>query len=220
LNYENPNFDPKIIQESIPLWKNKKAMLLLFQYAFLALVAGVFQSTFSLFGFIRFNLNAPIIGLFLSAIGLFQVIFRAFAFNRIRTKLGDPKTAMLGMGSYILAYFLLGFVINPWQLLFTVFFISFSGATSRGITIGFSSRSVDFRNQGKIMGLNTSLDNLSQILGPIIGGILLLMPNGLFYGLMLSIFSIIPFMVSFRVLKFGYDNRIIPTTRIQPVKVL
>jgi len=207
-------------QESIPLWKNKKAMFLLIQYAFLALAMGVFQSTFSLFGFIRFNFSAQIIGLFLSAMGLFQVIFRAFAFNRIRTRLGDPKTAMLGLGSYLLAYFLLGIVIAPWQLLLTVFFISFSGATSRGITIGFTSRSVDFRNQGKVMGLNTSLDNLSQILGPIVGGILLSLPNDIFYGLVLSILSIIPFIMSFQVLKFGYDNRVITSTKIQPVKTL
>ncbi len=207
-------------QESTPLWKNKKAMFLLIQYAFLALAMGVFQSTFSLFGFIRFNFSAQIKGLFLSAMGLFQVIFRAFAFNRIRTRLGDPKTAMLGLESYLFGYFLLGIVVAPWQLLLTVFFISFSGATSRGITIGFTSRSVDFRNQGKVMGLNTSLDNLSQILGPIVGGILLSLPNDIFYGLVLSILSIIPFIMSFQVLKFGYDNRVIPSTKIQPVKTL
>ncbi len=218
-SYGQINYNNKP-QESIPLWKNKKAMFLLIQYAFLALAMGVFQSTFSLFGFIRFNFSAQIIGLFLSAMGLFQVIFRAFAFNRIRTRLGDPKTAMLGLGSYLLAYFLLGIVIAPWQLLLTVFFISFSGATSRGITIGFTSRSVDFRNQGKVMGLNTSLDNLSQILGPIVGGILLSLPNDIFYGLVLSILSIIPFIMSFQVLKFGYDNRVITSTKIQPVKTL
>ncbi|NHJ25585.1 MAG: MFS transporter [Candidatus Lokiarchaeota archaeon] len=218
-SYGQINYNNKP-QESIPLWKNKKAMFLLIQYAFLALAMGVFQSTFSLFGFIRFNFSAQIIGLFLSAMGLFQVIFRAFAFNRIRTRLGDPKTAMLGLGSYLLAYFLLGIVIAPWQLLLTVFFISFSGATSRGITIGFTSRSVDFRNQGQVMGLNTSLDNLSQILGPIVGGILLSLPNDIFYGLVLSILSIIPFIMSFQVLKFGYDNRVITSTKIQPVKTL
>ncbi|MFW9951598.1 MAG: hypothetical protein ACFFKA_15895 [Candidatus Thorarchaeota archaeon] len=102
----------------------------------------------------------------------------------------------------------------------TVFFISFSGATSRGITIGFTSRSVDFRNQGKIMGINTSLDNLSQILGPIIGGFLLSLPISFFYGLTLSVLSIAPFLLSFQVLRFGYDNRVLPTSKTLPINNL
>jgi DHA1 family tetracycline resistance protein-like MFS transporter len=139
--------------------------------------------------------------------GIFQVVFRAFLFNRIRNNLGDPKTAMLGLGSYIIGYLLLGFVFEVWQLLVILFYISFSGATSRGITIGFVSRSVDFRNQGKIMGISTSLDNMSQILGPIIGGILLSLSNTALFGLTLSFISIIPFLLSFKVLKFGFDSR-------------
>lgn len=189
------------------IWNNKQTFTLLLQYSFLAVAAGVFQTTFSLFGDIRLNLNAQTIGLLLSAMGIFQVVFRAFFFNKIRNNLGDPKTAMLGLGSYILSYFLLGFVFEVWQLLIILFYISFSGATSRGITIGFVSRSVDFRNQGKIMGLSTSLDNISQILGPIIGGILLSLSNTTLFGLTLSLLSIIPFLLSFKVLKFGFDSR-------------
>jgi DHA1 family tetracycline resistance protein-like MFS transporter len=193
--------------KSIPIYKNKNAMLLLVQYTFIVLAAGVFQGTFSLFGFLRLNLNEQLIGLLLTFMGIFQVIFRSFAFNKIRNYLGDPKTAMLGLASYIISYFLLGFVSELWQLVIILFYISFSGATSRGITIGFTSRSVDFRNQGKIMGISSSLDNLSQIFGPIAGGILLSLPNNTFYGIFLSLLSIIPFILSFRVLKFGYDSR-------------
>ncbi len=199
------NKNNEIITPSI--WKNKQTITLLLQYSFLAVAAGVFQTTFSLFGDIRLSLNAQTIGLLLSAMGIFQVVFRAFFFNRIRNNVGDPKTAMIGLGSYILSYFLLGFVFEVWQLLIILFYISFSGATSRGITIGFVSRSVDFRNQGKIMGISTSLDNMSQILGPIIGGILLSLSNTTLFGLTLSFLSIIPFLLSFKVLKFGFDSR-------------
>jgi len=139
--------------------------------------------------------------------GVFQVIFRAFIFNRIRDGMGDPKTAMLGLGSFIISYFLLAIVSQTWQLVLILFYISFSGATSRGITIGFTSRSVDYLNQGKIMGITSSIDNLSQILGPIIGGFLLSLTGNLPFALMLSGLSILPFIISFQVLKFGYDNR-------------
>ncbi len=189
------------------IWKNKQTLIILIQYSFLAIAAGVFQTTFSLFGNIRLNLNAQIIGLLLSSMGVFQVVFRAFFFNKIRNYLGDAKTAMLGLGSFILAYFLLGVVAEIWHLVVLLFFISFCGATSRGITIGFLSRSVDFRNQGKIMGISSSIDNLSQIIGPILGGLLLAFPNTYLFGITLSFMSILPFFLSFRVLKFGFDSK-------------
>jgi DHA1 family tetracycline resistance protein-like MFS transporter len=189
------------------IWKNKQTLTILIQYSLIAIAAGIFQTTFSLFGNIRLNLNAQTIGLLLSSMGVFQIVFRVFFFNKMRNSLGDPRTAMLGLGSYILSYFLLGLISEVWQLMLILFYISFSGATSRGITIGFLSRSVDFRNQGKIMGISTSLDNISQILGPLLGGILLSFPNSYLFGTILSLLSIIPFLLSFRVLQFGFDNR-------------
>ena len=57
------------------------------------------------------------------------------------------------------------------------------------------------------MGISTSLDNTSQILGPLLGGILLSLPNSYLFGLTLSFLSIVPFLLSFRVLQFGFDNR-------------
>lgn len=189
------------------IWRNKKTMTLLIQYTFLVVAAGIFQTTFSLFGGLRLGLNAQTIGILLSLMGVFQVIFRTFFFNKIRKGIGDPKTAMLGLGSFIISYLLLAFVSETWLLVLVLFYISFSGATSRGITIGFTSRSVDYLNQGKIMGITSSIDNLSQILGPIIGGFLLSLTGNIPFALMLSGLSILPFIISFQVLKFGYDNR-------------
>jgi DHA1 family multidrug resistance protein-like MFS transporter len=193
--------------KSSSIWTNKKTITLLIQYSFLVVAAGIFQTTFSLFGGLRLGLDPQTIGILLTLMGVFQVIFRTLFFNKIREGLGDPKTAMLGLGSYIISYFLLAFVSQTWQLILVLFYISFSGATSRGITIGFTSRSVDYLNQGKIMGITSSIDNTSQILGPIIGGILLSLTGNLPFALMLSGLSILPFLISFQVLKFGYDNR-------------
>jgi len=192
---------------SSSIWRNHRVLILLLQYSFIALAAGIFQTSFSIFGALKLDLDALTVGLLLSSMGAFQVVFRAFFFNPIRKKLGDPRTAMLGLGSYLLAYLLLGFVSELWQLAIVLFYISFCGATSRGITIGFTSRSVDSRNQGKIMGLTSMLDNLAQILGPIIGGFLLTLPINILFGGVLSGLSIIPFILSFYVLKFGYETR-------------
>jgi DHA1 family tetracycline resistance protein-like MFS transporter len=200
-------YSQEFIQKKSSIWRNKRTKTLLIQYSFMVVAAGIFQTTFSLFGGLRLGLNAQTIGILLSLMGVFQLVFRTFFFNRIRNGLGDPKTVMLGLASFIISYFLLAFVSQTWQLVLVLFYISFSGATSRGITIGFTSRSVDHLNQGKIMGITSSIDSLSQILGPIIGGFLLSLTGNLPFALMLSGLSILPFIISFQVLKFGYDNR-------------
>jgi MFS family permease len=132
-------------------------------------------------------------------------------FNRLRNSIGDPNTALLGLGTYVITYLFFAFVTQPWELVILLFFLSFAGSTSQGIITGFISRSVDKQNQGKIMGITTGIDSLAQIIGPIIGGILLSF-SGIPYALVLSFLSVIPFIIGFQVLKFGYDNRKVLTT--------
>jgi MFS family permease len=110
----------------------------------------------------------------------------------------------------------LAFATQTWVLAILLLFVSFAGSTSQGIVTGFISRSVDNRNQGKIMGITTGIDNLAQILGPIIGGILLSFTGNLPYALTLSLLSVIPFSIGFKVLKFGYDNRKVVDTKQIP----
>jgi MFS family permease len=98
-------------------------------------------------------------------------------------------------------------VTQVWELVILLFFLSFAGSVSQGIITGFVSRSVDNQNQGKIMGITTGIDNLTQIVGPIAGGILLSLSGNFPYALVLSLLSVIPFLIGFKVLKFGYDNR-------------
>ncbi len=107
----------------------------------------------------------------------------------------------------------MAFATQAWVLAILLLFVSFAGSTSQGIVTGFISRSVDNRNQGKIMGVTTGIDNLAQILGPIIGVILLSLTGNLPYALALNLLSVIPFFIGFQVLKFGYDNRNIVKTK-------
>lgn len=192
---------------SSSIWKNNKTTLLIIQYSFIALTGGILQTTFSLFAGIRLGLDPFVVGILLTLLGVYQIIFRILLFNRLRERIGDPMTALVGLGTYIVSYFFLTFVSQAWELMIILFFISFAGSMSQGIITGFISRSVDNRNQGKIMGITTGIDNLTQIFGPIVGGLLLSLSIVLPYALVLSFLSIFPFIIGFRVLKFGYDNR-------------
>jgi len=204
---ENLSEVPEIDIKSVSIWKNNKTLILVIQYSFLAIAGGILQTTFSLFAGIRLGLDPLVVGFLLTLLGVYQIIFRLLVFNRLRNFIGDPKTALVGLGTYIFAYIFLAFVTQAWQLAILFLFLSFAGSTSQGIITGFTSRSVDKRNQGKIMGITSGIDNVAQIIGPIIGGILLSFNVSLPYSLALSLLSTVPFIIGFQVLKFGYDNR-------------
>ena len=198
---------PVLNRKSFSIWKNNKTVILVIQYSFIAITGGILQTTFSIFAGIRLGLSPFIVGILLSLLGVFQIIFRLLVFNRLRKLIGDPITALLGLGTYIATYLFFGVVTQVWELVILLFFLSFAGSVSQGIITGFTSRSVDSRNQGKIMGITTGIDNLAQIVGPIVGGILLSFTGTIPYALVLSLLSVVPFLIGFRVLKFGYDNR-------------
>ncbi|MFX1390001.1 MAG: MFS transporter [Promethearchaeota archaeon] len=201
-------------------WKNNKTLILVTQYGFIAIAGGILQTTFSLFAGIRLGLDPFVVGILLTLLGVYQITFRLLVFNRLRNSIGDPYTALLGLGTYVITYLLLAFVTQAWELIVILFFLSFAGSTSQGIITGFTSRSVDNRNQGKIMGITTGIDNLAQIIGPILGGILLSFTGNLPYALVLSLLSTVAFFIGFKVLKFGYDNRKIVETEQTPREII
>jgi MFS family permease len=205
---------PELAVKSPSIWKSNKTLTLVIQYGFIAITGGILQTTFSLFAGIRLGLEPLVVGILLTLLGIYQIIFRLLVFNRLRNLIGDPKTALLGLGTYIFSYLLFAITTQAWELVIILLFLSFAGSMSQGIITGFTSRSVDNRNQGKIMGITTGIDNLSQILGPIIGGVLLSFSGSLPYALILSLLSVIPFIIGFQVLKFGYDNRKVVTEQI------
>ena len=198
---------PTMDTKSSSIWKNNKTITLVVQYGFIAIAGGILQTTFSLFAGLRLGLEPFIVGILLTLLGVFQIFFRLLIFNRLRKSIGDPYTALVGLGTYVFSYLFLGFVAQAWQLVIILFFVSFAGSMSQGIINGFTSRSVDNQNQGKVMGITTAIDNLAQIFGPILGGFLLSFNGNLPYALVLSLLSVIPFFIGFQVLKFGYDNR-------------
>ena len=98
--------------------------------------------------------------------GLVRVFIRFVVFVPLRNRLGDQKMTILGLGIFVVVYFLLGWVQNQVQFAIVLAAVSFSAACTRGILTGFLSRAVKPWEQGQTMGLSASLDSLAQIVGP------------------------------------------------------
>ena len=198
--------------------KQKKAMYMLVLYWFIAWAATIFQTTFSIFSSMRLNLGVAQIGYLFSSMGIFQVFFRFLFFGKIRKKFGDLKTSLFGLANYLVSYSLLGIVNDFWSMMFVLWYISICGALSRGIIMGFISRSVDGHQQGSIMGITSSMDYMAQISGPIFGTWLLGFSSLTVYSLTIAGISSVAFALSLRIPKLGFEDHKMPGKATSEIK--
>ncbi len=186
----------------------KKSLLyILILYGVFILVATPFESTISLFSYVQIKISIVEIGLLFSCMAVFQVTFRVVLFKPIHKKLGDTKCILLGFLIYLTAYFFLSFSTSFWYYLFVMMYLTLGAVFTRGILVGFASRIIDERSQGKLMGIITSIENLGQIIGPFIGTYLLLELNSSIYLVILMSFSAIALFLSFGLFRFRLDTK-------------
>ena len=184
------------------VWRNVQARHLLVQWGFHTLSFMTYVSSISLFANLQLGLNAQQVGSLLMAAGLVRVLIRFFVFVPLRNRLGDRRTSFLGLGIFVVVYFLLGWVQNQVQFALVLSAVSFGAACSRGILTGFLSRAVKPWEQGQAMGLSASLDSLAQIVGPLVGGYLLGSQPLWMYGGLASLFALVAFAMNFRPVEF------------------
>ncbi|MBN1976406.1 MAG: MFS transporter [Anaerolineae bacterium] len=152
------------------VWRNPLARYLLIQWGFHTLSFTIYTSCISLFAKTQLGLDAQEIGLMLMISGVVRLFVRFTVFVPLLEKLGDRKTSLLGLVTFVIVFFLLGFVQNPVQFVLVMSGASFAAACTRGVLTGFLSRAVEPQEQGRAMGLSASLDSFAQVTGPIVGG--------------------------------------------------
>jgi DHA1 family tetracycline resistance protein-like MFS transporter len=125
-------------------------------------------------------------------------------------KFGELSTVKIGLGVFVISYFTMVFVNNVYLFGVVLLGVSFGAISTRGILSGFLSKSVPPSEQGKIMGLSSSIDSISQIVGPLLGGLFLTAFSPIYFGLLPSILSLIGFLIIFKKLKLNYSQPVVP----------
>jgi MFS transporter, DHA1 family, tetracycline resistance protein len=185
------------------IWQNDKARFLLIQWGFHTLSFSTYVASISLFASLKLGLNPREMGTLLMMAGIVRVLIRFVVFVPMRRRWGDWKTSLIGLGLFIPTYLLLGFVGNQLQFAAILCLVSFGAACSRGILNSFLSRAVKPWEQGTAMGLSTSLDSFAQIIGPLIGGIVLGSMPLWVYGGITALFAAGAFSMAWRHFDFG-----------------
>jgi DHA1 family tetracycline resistance protein-like MFS transporter len=189
------------------IWKNKTARYLLIQWGFHALSFMTYISCIALFANLKLGLDAGQMGRLLMVAGVVRVFIRFVVFVPLRNRLGDRKTSLLGLGIFVVVFFMLGYVTNQIQFGLVLCAVSFAAACSRGILTGFLSRAVKPWEQGRAMGVSASLDSFAQIVGPLVGGFILGSLPLWVYGSLASALALGAFLMAFKRFEFQHERQ-------------
>ncbi|MBN1800451.1 MAG: MFS transporter [Candidatus Lokiarchaeota archaeon] len=183
--------------------KNKKAMFYLIVWGFHTSVFMICIASISWFGDYVFGLTRTEIGLLMSFSGILRAMVRFTVFKPTVKKLGENLSIKVGLGLFLLAFVIIGFAYELTVFIIGFMIVSFAASLTRGLLSSKISKSVSPKEQGKINGLSSGLDSMSQIIGPIVAPTLL----GLYaigtidlyvIGFFMAFIGIVPFIMTLK----------------------
>jgi MFS transporter, DHA1 family, tetracycline resistance protein len=140
---------------------------------FFGLAFAIFQTIFSLYALTRFNLTAAQTGYILTYVGVLSVITQGFLVGRLTARVRDD---VLIVGSVVvMAVSLLGWGLAPSVPLLIVIMAptAFSGGILNTVLSSTLTKAVTPQEIGGILGLGASIDSLTRVFAPALGGALL-----------------------------------------------
>ena len=139
-----------------------------------ALAFSLFQTIFALYASGEpLNLSAEATGLVLAYVGVLVVFVQGFAIGRLAKRYAEKQlmfVASLLMTAGLLAW---GFTPNLLALLIVIIPLSFGGAILNTVISSMLTKSVHHEDVGGTLGLSTSLESLTRVIAPTVGGVLL-----------------------------------------------
>jgi DHA1 family tetracycline resistance protein-like MFS transporter len=152
----------------------KKTGSRLWPYFTFVLSHMIFVSMLALFGQKQLGIGAAEIGFLLTYVGMTAIIIRGGLLPRLIDRCGEKKLQYIAMTSMIIGLVLMAFITEFWMLFVTITLFSFGAGTTRPLLTGEISRQVSEQEQGAILGVSDSLGSFAMILGPLIGGAMIM----------------------------------------------
>lgn len=141
---------------------------------FFGLAFAMFQSIFALYA-AGDPLNLPVLetSLVLAYVGLLAVFVQGFALGKLSKRYTDRQLMLTSAISMAVGFLLWALVPNLWTLLIVLLPISFGGGVLNTVINAALSKSVYPEEIGGTLGLAASLESLTRVIAPVLGGILL-----------------------------------------------
>ena len=154
-------------------FKNKKTSIILLTFAAYVSAFFIFATNQALFLNMRFNFTAAKVGYLLAYLGVINLVFRGPLLGKLIDKIGERRLSIFGVASMASGLLFITFASNN-ILFYTAYtFFALGSALVRPLITGEVSRMVSQKEQGSILGVTGSLESLSRIVTPILGGFLI-----------------------------------------------
>jgi DHA1 family tetracycline resistance protein-like MFS transporter len=146
---------------------------LLHSRLFFGLASGIFQSIFSLYAKERLGLSAQVTAYVLGYVGMLVVIVQGGLIGRLTARYTESNLIFAAVS--LMTVSLLAWAATPSLLVLLIVLIPLSLATGILNTVLSSAltKAVHPEEVGGTLGLSTSLDSLTRVLAPSLGGVLL-----------------------------------------------
>ncbi len=140
---------------------------------FFGLAFSTFQTIFALYAQYRLGLDARATGFILTYVGMLSVIVQGFAVGRLNQRFKENQLILAS--SLIMAASLLAWAFTPnvVTLLIVMAPLAFAGGTLNTILNSALTKVVYPEEVGGTLGLSTSLESLTRVIAPSLGGFLL-----------------------------------------------
>jgi DHA1 family tetracycline resistance protein-like MFS transporter len=151
---------------------------LLWVFVLTAFPQFIVQSTWVLYATFRFGWGPSENGFSLFIVGIAAVVGQAVLLRFMLRKLGDKKTALLGLASSLVAYVLYGLATQGWMM-YVIILANLCGFVAGPALQGIVSKAVDPRHQGITLGSLNSISSIMSVIAPLVGAPILAAVSGL-----------------------------------------
>jgi MFS transporter, DHA1 family, tetracycline resistance protein len=159
--------DAHVIGAFQPLFRAGNAAPLLLAWFLWQVGGAVYPATWAFWATIRFAWNAEAIGWSLAYVGFLMALVQMTLTGRLVPRLGERNAVILGLGCAAATLFSYAFVQQGWQV-YAFFLVGSLGALVYPALNGTLSRMVDASHQGALQGGIASMNNVAQIIGPLL----------------------------------------------------
>jgi len=140
---------------------------------FFGLAFSMFQTVFALYGQARFGLTAQNTGYILAYVGVLAAFTQGFLVGKLVNRIPEDRLVFWGIG--LMAFSLLGWALAPTMLVLLVVMIpiALSGGILNTVISSALTKSVSTAEIGGTLGLSSSLESLTRVIAPSLGGIMI-----------------------------------------------
>lgn len=136
------------------------------------------QSTWVLFTTFRFGWGPRENGFSLFVVGIAAALGQTILLGFLLRRLGDVKTALVGLASSAVAYVLYGSATQGWMM-YAIILGNLCGFAAGPALQGIVSKAVDPRHQGIMLGSLNSISSIMGVIAPLVGAPILAAVSGL-----------------------------------------